>query len=66
MIILAKNWNDYSDERLVDFVARFYFSQQHNSLLTDRTIGLMPYMIKENWLVIYQTTDGIKYFDPDG
>jgi acyl carrier protein phosphodiesterase len=58
---LAKNWNDYSDERLVDFVARFYFSlQQHNSLLTDRTIGLMPYMIKENWLVIYQTTDGIK------
>jgi hypothetical protein len=20
------NWNDYSDERLVDFVARFYFS----------------------------------------
>jgi acyl carrier protein phosphodiesterase len=57
---LAKNWNRYSDEKLEEFVARFYQSLHDNySILTERTIGMMPYMIEHNWLVSYQTIEGI-------
>ena len=57
---LAKNWNTYSDERLEDFVARFYQSLSDNkSVLSERTLMLMPYMIEQNWLVSYQTVEGI-------
>jgi acyl carrier protein phosphodiesterase len=57
---LAKNWNNYSDENLVDFTNRFYQSLQDNyDFLSERTKGLMPYMIEYNWLVSYQTVEGI-------
>ena len=57
---LAKNWNKYSDEKLEEFVARFYQSLQDNhSILSERTKGMMPYMIEHNWLVSYQTIEGI-------
>lgn len=57
---LAKNWADYSDEKLEDFVACFYQSlATHYDLLTEKTKGLMPYMIERNWLVSYRTVDGI-------
>jgi acyl carrier protein phosphodiesterase len=58
---LAKNWTQYSEENLADFVDHFYQSLEENQLiLTQRTISLMPYMIKQNWLLSYQTIDGIK------
>lgn len=57
---LAKNWNTYSDEKLEEFVARFYQSLHDNhSILSERTKGMMPYMIGHNWLVSYQTIEGI-------
>lgn len=57
---LAKNWADYSNENLDDYIQRFYGSLNDNTaILTERTIGLMPYMIKSNWLLSYQTVDGI-------
>lgn len=57
---LAKNWNTYSDEKLDHFVARFYQSLHDNHInLSERTKGMMPYMIEHNWLVSYQTVDGI-------
>jgi len=57
---LAKNWNRYSDEKLEDFVARFYQSLHDNyDLLSERIQGFMPYMIERNWLVSYQTVEGI-------
>ena len=57
---LAKNWTKYSDEKLEDFVARFYESLHDNyEHLTDKTKGLMPYMIERNWLVNYRTQEGI-------
>lgn len=57
---LAKNWADYSNENLDDYIQRFYGSLNDNAaILTERTIGLMPYMIKSNWLLSYQTVDGI-------
>ncbi|NUY79864.1 DUF479 domain-containing protein [Flavobacterium sp. MAH-1] len=57
---LAKNWSRYSDEKLEDFVDNFYRSLESNyDLLTDKTKGMMPYMIKYNWLWDYQFVDGI-------
>jgi acyl carrier protein phosphodiesterase len=57
---LAKNWNQYSDEKLKLFVARFYQSLHDNyPLLSERAKGMMPYMIERNWLLSYQTIEGI-------
>ncbi|MFV8370766.1 ACP phosphodiesterase [Flavobacterium sp. LB2R40] len=57
---LAKNWSIYSDEKLDHFVQRFYRSLQDNHInLSERTKGMLPYMIEHNWLVSYQTVDGI-------
>jgi acyl carrier protein phosphodiesterase len=57
---LAKNWVNYSDEDLGGYVAAFYQSLSDNtSILSEKTVMLMPYMIKQNWLVSYQTIEGI-------
>ncbi|MFV8345825.1 ACP phosphodiesterase [Flavobacterium sp. ZB4P13] len=57
---LAKNWTKYSDENLDHFVERFYQSLQDNHIiLSERTKEIMPYMIEQNWLVSYQTVEGI-------
>jgi acyl carrier protein phosphodiesterase len=57
---LAKNWCNYSNESLVDFTNRFYQSLQDNyESLSERTKGMMPYMIGYNWLMSYQTVEGI-------
>lgn len=57
---LAKNWPQYSDEKLEDFVERFYQSlRDHYQLLTEKTQGMMPYMIQHNWLLNYQYKEGI-------
>ncbi|PBJ09086.1 ACP phosphodiesterase [Flavobacterium sp. ACN6] len=57
---LAKNWTTYSDEKLESFINRFYNSLHDNyDILTEKTQGLMPYMIERNWLLSYQTTEGI-------
>lgn len=57
---LAKNWTKYSEEPLDVFVERFYESLRTNyDILNDKTKGMMPYMIKYNWLVNYQYVEGI-------
>lgn len=57
---LAKNWNQYSEENLDDFVARFYKTLHENyDWLTKKTQDLLPYMVANNWLVNYQYKEGI-------
>jgi acyl carrier protein phosphodiesterase len=57
---LAKNWELYSNENLEEFIQNFYNSLENNKIiLSERTLGLMPYMIKQNWLLSYQTKAGI-------
>ena len=57
---LAKNWTRYSDEKLEHFISRFYNSLHENyAVLTEKTQGLMPIMIERNWLLSYQTVEGI-------
>jgi acyl carrier protein phosphodiesterase len=58
---LAKNWYNYSDEYLENYVTAFYQSLSDNeSILSEKTLGLMPYMKKQNWLLSYQTIEGIE------
>ncbi|MFN9111819.1 MAG: ACP phosphodiesterase, partial [Bacteroidota bacterium] len=57
---LAKNWSDYSSEKLEDYVARFYKSlDTYEAILTEKTLHIKPYMIAHNWLVNYQYKEGI-------
>jgi acyl carrier protein phosphodiesterase len=58
---LAKNWDLYSDEKLENYVANFYDSLvTHCDLLTAKALMMKPYMIQQNWLLSYQTIDGIE------
>ena len=58
---LAKNWSLYSDEKLEDYVANFYNSLDTNlDLLTEKAQMMKPYMIQQNWLLSYQTIEGIE------
>ncbi len=57
---LSKNWTRYSDQNLDDYIQRFYQTLDDNKdILTEKTVYLMPYMIKQNWLLSYQTISGI-------
>ena len=58
---LAKNWSNYSDEKLEDFSERFYQSLDYNyDVLTLKTQKMLPYMKAHNWLVSYKTIEGIE------
>lgn len=58
---LAKNWSRYSDEKLDTFILNFYKSLLDNQdFLTQKTLDMLPYLIKYNWLWSYQFIDGIE------
>lgn len=58
---LAKNWSNYSDEKLEKYADGFYLLLKENyDVLTDRAQGMMPYMIGRNWLVSYATIEGLE------
>ncbi|NDP27223.1 MAG: DUF479 domain-containing protein [Flavobacterium sp.] len=58
---LAKNWSNYSDDPLEDFTERFYQSLKDNyTSLTPKTQRMVPYLIAHNWLMSYQTIEGIE------
>ncbi|MBA0883510.1 acyl carrier protein phosphodiesterase [Flavobacterium undicola] len=57
---LAKNWANYSNENLEEYVNRFYQSMHiHHDLLSERAKRILPYMEKQNWLSSYQSIEGI-------
>ncbi|GAA4973592.1 ACP phosphodiesterase [Algibacter aquimarinus] len=57
---LAKNWRNYSNVPLEEYVNSFYDSlEQHYEILPNRIQKMMPYMITDNWLLSYASIDGI-------
>ncbi len=51
---LAKNWSDYSDEDINDFVKNAYDVLLKNYIiLPPRAKKILPFMIASNWLVNY-------------
>lgn len=58
---LAKNWSKYSDEKLEDYAENFYILLRDNYIvLTEKTKGMIPYMIARNWLVSYASIAGLE------
>ncbi|MBN2534199.1 MAG: acyl carrier protein phosphodiesterase [Spirochaetales bacterium] len=58
---LAKNWDDYSNVSLEDFVSSFYkVLLEHKEILPDKLQNIIFFMIKENWLCSYKNIEGIK------
>jgi acyl carrier protein phosphodiesterase len=58
---LAKNWKDYSNIPLSDYIADFYKSLNRNiDILPVRFQKFTPVMIEGNWLLSYATIDGIQ------
>ena len=57
---LAKNWNDYHEQPLAEYVQDFYDLLRKNfAILPPRIQRMMPYMINDNWLLSYATIPGI-------
>ncbi len=57
---LAKNWSNYHSEPLHDYIQRFYKLLQNNyNILPEKTKNMVPYMVKQDWIGSYATTDGI-------
>jgi acyl carrier protein phosphodiesterase len=57
---LAKNWKDYHDMPLDEYVDEFYEILRNNfGVLPTRIQRMMPYMIGDNWLLNYATIAGI-------
>lgn len=58
---LAKNWANYSQIPLDIFTKEIYQLLQKNAtILPEKTLELLPYMIQYNWLYNYQYKDGIR------
>ena len=58
---LAKNWSNYSDEKLSDYAANFYKIMDNNyETLTEKSKGMLPYMKENNWLLSYATLSGLE------
>lgn len=57
---LAKNWSQYSDIPLDEYSFHFYNVLKDNAhILPERVQKIMPYMIKDNWLLSYASIEGI-------
>jgi acyl carrier protein phosphodiesterase len=57
---LSRYWQEFHDVSLESFSRRSYkLLEDHRSILPDRVRGMLPYMVRGNWLVGYGTIDGI-------
>lgn len=57
---LANLWSDYSESSLASFSIKIYETIEKNfHILPERPRFLFPYMKNGNWLLRYQTTEGI-------
>lgn len=58
---LAKNWKNYHEKSLEVYAANFYqILQEHHELLPDKIQRMGKHMIEDNWLVAYQSVQGMQ------
>ncbi|MEH6537331.1 MAG: acyl carrier protein phosphodiesterase [Psychroserpens sp.] len=58
---LAKNWKQYSETLLPDYIDNFYdLLGEHFEILPTRIQKMMPHMIAGNWLLSYAKIEGIQ------
>jgi acyl carrier protein phosphodiesterase len=59
--LLSRFWSNYHTEPLENFSHDVYkILQQHQNVLPMPVKSLLPYMIRDNWLLNYGTFDGIE------
>ncbi|MEJ7646270.1 MAG: ACP phosphodiesterase [Chryseolinea sp.] len=57
---LSKYWDNYHVQPLAEFAAETYkVLESYRAFLPDAVKQMLPYMIRDNWLVAYGTFDGI-------
>jgi acyl carrier protein phosphodiesterase len=57
---LAKNWADYLDVPLADYIQTFYKLLRDNfEILPENIQKMVPVMMEGNWLLIYAELEGI-------
>ena len=57
---LAANWSEFHAKTLEIYVAEFYqVISQYKETTPERTQHLIPYMISQNWLLQYQSFEGL-------
>lgn len=58
---LARNWEQYHSDDLRVYVNQQYkMLENHISILPQKVVNMLPYMIKYDWLYNYQYLDGIE------
>ena len=59
---LATQWELYHTDSLEEFSTQFYqFMQEYRGNLPSKTKKIIPIMSKYNWLLTYQTLEGLKH-----
>ena len=57
---VAKDWEKFTSEPLLDFTKRFYgIMEQYSNAIPQAASNMMYYMSKQNWLFNYQFLEGI-------
>lgn len=57
---LAKYWHEFSEITLEKYASDFYeVLNKNKDILPERTLQMMPHLIKGNWLVSYHSVEGI-------
>ncbi len=58
---LASQWDNYSVTPLPDFAqAAYQHLMDHEAILPERVLHMLPYMMKGNWLLNYREVEGIR------
>ena len=57
---LAKQWTDFHSSTLDDYAQQVYtYIKLHNKIIPPRLQQITPFIIDNNWLVLYKSLDGI-------
>jgi acyl carrier protein phosphodiesterase len=58
---LVKNWSNYSDAPLDEFINKFFnLANRYFDLLPESVKFFLPSFIKNNWIKMYDTVEGIQ------
>ena len=58
--LLAANWHRWHHEALPNYAQRMYaLLQRHSYLLPERTRGMLPFMVRNDWLTSYAAVEGL-------
>jgi acyl carrier protein phosphodiesterase len=59
--MLAKHWHEYHKQALNTYAQDFYrLLKQHNTILPEKTLHILPYMEEGDWLNQYKSMQGLK------